>query len=140
MPQHVTNRLRAEIQAGLAYTKSLSEAYDLVAGPWVLYALYNDQNEIVGTFTLTEDRHSSQFALVEFVAIREDYQKQGLGRYLMEQARSEVAKHSSFSHMILATGRHGGPFYCAIGMQQAGVLMIGDRYRDFYIWPVDSER
>lgn len=131
LPVDVSKGLKNEIERALDHTQKLPSDFKLTVDSWVLYALYNDTNEIIGTITFSEDRHISGEAQVEYVAIRQDYQGKGVGRFLMQSAMKEAKTHSAAKHIVLATGDEGA-FYEAIGMTYAGEVVVDERHRHFY--------
>lgn len=132
LPIDVSKGLKNEIERALEYTRKLPPDFKLNVDLWVLYALYNDSNEIIGTIALSEERHISGEVQVEYVAIRQDYQGKGLGQFLIQSVIKEAKAHSAAKHIVLATGAEGA-FYEAIGMTFAGEVVVGDRHRHFYI-------
>lgn len=134
----VSERLRLEIQDGLNYTKNLPANFQINGSSWILYALY-DKDEIVGTMTLSEDRHTSDIAQVEYFALKPEYRGKGWGLFMMNEIRKEIAAHSSFETLILATGKAGKAIYERYGMTHAGALCFNDRERHFFIWPVNEK-
>lgn len=132
----ITERLRREIQDGLIYTKNLPSDFQINASSWILYALY-DKEEVVGTITLSEDRHVSDTAQVEYFALKPEYRKKGWGLFMMDKMRKEIAAHSSFKTLILATGKGAGTMiYERYGMTHVGKICFDGRERHFFIWPV----
>lgn len=124
-------RLKQEISEGLAYTQSLTQNYDIRFGPRILYALMNNKDEIIGTITANEDGHISDFVQAEYVAIRRDFQKQGLGRMLIDKFMAEVSKHCAFNGVLLTTVNEA-PFYEKCGMKKCGTIRA-DHYNRIFL-------
>lgn len=103
------------------HTAKLDDNYEINKGNWVLYALRNDYNEIVGTIAAGEDYHFGGCVQLEYVAIREDCQQRGLGKLMIKAVHEEVARHTRFKNSILSTIHEGG-FYEKAGMNLAGTL------------------
>ena len=74
----ITRFFRQEITRAFEHTAKLDDNYEINKGNWVLYALRNDYNEIVGTIAAGEDYHFGGCVQLEYVAIREDCQQRGL--------------------------------------------------------------
>lgn len=55
----ITRFFRQEITRAFEHTAKLDDNYEINKGNWVLYALRNDYNEIVGTIAAGEDYHSA---------------------------------------------------------------------------------
>lgn len=125
-------RLSLEISEGLAYTQSLPNNYDIRFGPRILYALFNDKNEIIGTITANEDGHVSDFAQAEYVAIRRDFQNQGLGKLMLEKFAAETSKHCAFNGIVLTTVNEGR-FYESCGFKKCGEVKTNAILRNFYV-------
>ena len=53
----ITRFFRQEITRAFEHTAKLDDNYEINKGNWVLYALRNDYNEIVGTIAAGEDYH-----------------------------------------------------------------------------------
>lgn len=119
----VHKKFRGEITTALNYTKSLRKNFNIGYGPWILYALRNDKNEIVGTICVARDNHTFKTAQLEYIAIRKDHQKQGLGRLLIEKTLEEIKNHSDFKGVILSTNKGGAGFYEKCGMVLAGTFI-----------------
>ncbi|MBR1648793.1 MAG: GNAT family N-acetyltransferase [Alphaproteobacteria bacterium] len=125
-------RLVNEIRKALDYTCSLAQNYDLNIGHWVLYALRTETGEIIGTASITEDGHFGQWAQIEYVAIRQDFQNKGFGQFMMQEIFKEIRRHSNFDCAVLTTVG-GGKFYEKCGMSFAGEVNFNARLRRFYV-------
>ena len=126
------HHLIVEMQKAFAYTCSLKENYDLSIGHWVLYALRSDNGELIGTISITEDGHFGEWAQIEYVSIRKDFQKKGCGRFMMREIFKEIRHHSNFDCAVLTTVR-SGKFYEKCGMTFAGEVSFNSRLRRFYV-------
>lgn len=45
----------------------------------------NDKNEIIGAISVGRENHIFKTAQLEYIAIRKDHQKQGLGKILINE-------------------------------------------------------
>ncbi|MDR1694100.1 MAG: GNAT family N-acetyltransferase [Lactobacillaceae bacterium] len=128
---HITKKFREEISLAFKYTQSLRKNYRLKYAPWVLYALRDDQGDIVGSIALGRENHLFKAGQLEYVAIRRDQQKKGLGKFLICSAINEVKQHSDYRHITLTTDKNGVAFYEKCGLTLAGILKFGKRNRYF---------
>ena len=127
----ITRFFRQEITRAFEHTAKLDDNYEINKGNWVLYALRNDYNEIVGTIAAGEDYHFGGCVQLEYVAIREDCQQRGLGKLMIKAVHEEVARHTRFKNSILSTIHEGG-FYEKAGMNLAGTLTADGYTSCFY--------
>lgn len=127
----VSDDFRKEIEKSFEYTKTLDDTYSITYAPWVLYALRNDKDEIVGSIAFGRDNHVFESAQFEYIAIKRESQKQGLGRILLQLALEEVKKHSDHKRAIISTNKDASSFYEKCGFSLAGILTFEEKYRRF---------
>ena len=127
----VPQRLANEMKMAFNYTVSLPQDYDLTVGNWVLYALYSDNGEIIGTIAATEDGHFGRWAQVEYIAVHPDWQHKGCGKFMLTAIRQELRRHCKFDCIILTTVS-SGKFYEKCGMTFAGRVAFEGRERLFF--------
>ena len=136
--QEVPPRLVHEMQKAFTYTCSLEQNYDLEIGPWVLYALRSESGELSGTIAITEDGHFGQWAQIEYVSIRKDFQNKGCGRFMMQEIFKEIRRHSNFDCAVLTTVS-GGKFYEKCAMSYAGTVSFNKKLRHFYVYKLKEQ-
>lgn len=128
----IYKKFREEITLALNYTKSLRKNFKISYGPWILYALKNDNNEIIGVVSVGRENHIFKTAQLEYIAIRKDLQKQGLGKVLIDETIKKIKEHSDYKRVTLTTNKKGAEFYEKCGMTLAGVLKFGKENRYFF--------
>lgn len=137
--QEAPARLVNEMRKAFAYTCSLTQEYDLCIGPWVLYALRSESGELIGTISVTEDGHFGQWAQIEYVSIRKDFQNKGCGRFMMQEIFKEIRQLSNFDCAVLTTVG-SGKFYEKCGMSFAGTVSFNEKLRHFYVYSLKEHQ
>lgn len=128
---YVTKKFREEMATAFKYTQSLPQDFRLKYSPWVLYALRDERNEIVGTIAVGTEHHLAQAGQLEYVAIRRDRQKKGYGKILVKAAIDEITVHSKYKQVVLSTNKKNVGFYEKCGLVFVGKLKFNKTYRYF---------
>ncbi|MDR1025876.1 MAG: GNAT family N-acetyltransferase [Lactobacillus sp.] len=128
----IPDSFRKEICEGLKFTQSLSSDFRADVGPWILYALRNDANEIIGALMFSKDRHIKSAAQLEYLGIREDQQKKGYGTLIIKEIIKEVKKHSDYKFATFSTSPRMTEYYEKLGFKCAGTAEFPHSTRCFF--------
>lgn len=101
------------------YANSLGRNPSLNVG--IQYCLY-DRHELIAVARIKQDDYTFEAVSIEYIAVREDMQKQGFGRRLMSGLFEEIAVHWKKKYAIVVTTGDARSFYERIGMKLFGVF------------------
>ena len=88
------------------------------------FVVAEDDGEVIGFFT-AEKTLPNEF-YVDIIVVRAEYRKQGIGKKLMEEARS-IAKREGYSGMYLLCTKenpYAEKFYTSLGMERGQEYII----------------
>lgn len=93
--------------------------YFLVKSAKVIFLTVSDKSKIVGFLVGLKDsnRHIHHFPLLQFLAVRMEYRRKGVGRQLVKKFSSELAVFDQ-NHFIVETrsdDEHANNFYQGMG-------------------------
>ncbi len=128
---NVDKSFEQEMKRVFKSSKKVKTILDAKDPLYLLLALKDEKNKIVGTVSIKKDYHKSYACQINSVAIHPQYRGKGYGKLLIRETKRFVSSSGKYYYVTLTTSS-SHTFYENIGMKLAGILNIDNHERYFF--------